>query len=73
MARMQQKSISKADYKHVLLVLFNAEVGNVIDIVVRKTCVGRVIINILRKSRPTLEGMRTKKEKEALKLEHYEV
>ena len=40
--RLQKRAISIADYEHVMLTLFDAEVGDLLDLIVKKTFVEKL-------------------------------
>ena len=70
---MQKREITLADYDHIVLVLFDAEIGDSINIMIRNTCVKGDMHDLLRKSMLRLEQMSGRKENEALILKNYEV
>ena len=63
----------KSDYEHVLTKLFNAAVGEPIDLVIRKTCTNRGMIDLIGLPRSRLEQISFQNRKETIKLKHYEV
>ena len=40
--RLQKRAISIADYEHVMLTLFDAEFGDLMDLIIRKSCVEKI-------------------------------
>ena len=67
MARSQKK----ADQGHVLTNLFNAELGEPINLIIRNTCANRDMCDLIRNPKSRREQMSFQNGKETINVPHY--